>query len=284
LVAIERFVDERGAETSVQYMELFDASLRRVAHLFKETDDLLELRSSSVFSESADQISIARYLTGPPISADDLDTLSGSRVSKRKRVDPESAEIALTVIEAALDRRRFPWLFASPVRRPTSQERQIALKWTAGLKTAQEMQTARRAESSSRQESEVAQLMTSCGFQQVPRRPLTVTGGLSPEEYCRESRVEGVKCDIPIGLKDGRFLLIECKVSNSAINGVKRLNRETVGKARHWRDRFGARVVTAAVLSGVFKQSNLAAAQDEGVTIFWQYDLQPLAKFVTEAV
>lgn len=53
---------------------------------------------------------------------------------------------------------------------------------------------------------------------------------------------------------------LECKVSNSATNSVKRLNRETGGKARDWNGRFGERAITGAVLAGVFKLRNLKTA------------------------
>jgi hypothetical protein len=120
-------------------------------------------------------------------------------------------------------------------------------------------------------------------FRKVPRRPITIVGGLAPGEYCREAAVVGVKCDVPVGLLDGRFLLIECKVSNSAVNSVKRLNRETVGKARQWRQAFGDRAIPAAVLAGVFKLPNLTDAQNAGVALFWEHDLEPLASFLSDA-
>lgn len=91
----------------------------------------------------------------------------------------------------------------------------------------------------------------------------------------------GAKCDVPVMLYDGRLLLIECKVSNSGLNSIKRLIRETCGKANRWRNELGARAITAAVLSGVFKLVHLRQAQnDYGVTIFWERDLQPLAAFL----
>ena len=102
--------------------------------------------------------------------------------------------------------------------------------------------------------------------------------------YGRETNVAGSKCDISVRLRDGRLLAIECKVSNSAINSVKRLIRETGGKSRHWRAQFGVQVVTAAVLAGVYKLGNLLDAQDNyGVAIFWEHNLQPLAEFISAA-
>jgi hypothetical protein len=129
----------------------------------------------------------------------------------------------------------------------------------------------------------VTRLLEDSGFQLVPRRPIDITGGLNPGEFSREASVVGEKCDIPVGLLDARLLFIECKVSNSAVNSVKRLIRETAGKADQWNRRFGQRAITAAVVSGVFKLANLRTAQDRGVVIFWEHDLAPLSQFAQEA-
>ena len=42
--------------------------------------------------------------------------------------------------------------------------------------------------------------------------------------------VYGAKRDVPVRLRDGRLLAIECKVSNGAKNSWKRLNREIAGR------------------------------------------------------
>jgi hypothetical protein len=91
------------------------------------------------------------------------------------------------------------------------------------------------------------------------------------------------KADFAVRLRDGRLLAIECKASNSALNSVKRLNRETAGKAERWHNLYGQQILTMAVLSGVFKVSNLMDAQSAGVFIAWQHDLRPLRDFVVGA-
>lgn len=89
---------------------------------------------------------------------------------------------------------------------------------------------------------------------------------------------------MPVRLLDGRLLAIECKVSNSAINSVKRLLRETGNKAERWRDAFGQQALPAAVLSGVYRLGNLVEAQETlQITLFWEHDLDKLAAFVTAA-
>lgn len=102
--------------------------------------------------------------------------------------------------------------------------------------------------------------------------------------FARETRLAGAKCDVPAGLKDGRRMAVECNVSNSAVNSVKRLVRETGGKADRWRTEIGNSVVPAAVLSGVFPRVNLQDAQDRHhVAHFWKHRLSDLEEFARAA-
>ena len=74
---------------------------------------------------------------------------------------------------------------------------------------------------------------------------------------------------------------IECKVSNSALNSVKRLNNDAAAKAAQWLDALGkAQVVPCALLSGVFNKHNLEDAQNTGLAIFWAHNLKPLGIFI----
>jgi hypothetical protein len=74
---------------------------------------------------------------------------------------------------------------------------------------------------------------------------------------------------------------IECKVSNSALNSVKRINNDAAAKAAEWLKAFGTnQVVPTAVISGVFKVINLLQAQEAGLTIFWSHDLKKLGEFI----
>lgn len=76
---------------------------------------------------------------------------------------------------------------------------------------------------------------------------------------------------------------IECKVSNSATNSIKRLNNDAAVKAGAWRNEFGElQVVPAAVLSGVYKLRNLNDAQRTGLTLFWVHDLDRLLEFIDQ--
>jgi hypothetical protein len=76
-------------------------------------------------------------------------------------------------------------------------------------------------------------------------------------------------------------MAIECKVSNSATNSVKRLNNDAAVKAEYWLKMFGtSQVVPTAVLSGVFKVLNLEQAQERGLALCWSHDLDKLGEFI----
>jgi hypothetical protein len=66
------------------------------------------------------------------------------------------------------------------------------------------------------------------------------------------------------------------------VNSHKRLNHETVNKRDEWERGFAAQAYTGAVLGGVFRPSNVLAAQERGVHIFWEHDLSPLAEFLRD--
>ncbi|WP_418888083.1 XamI family restriction endonuclease [Microbacterium resistens] len=79
------------------------------------------------------------------------------------------------------------------------------------------------------------------------------------------------------------MLAVECKVSNSEVNSVKRVNNDAAAKAEVWINQFGqVNVVPAAVLSGVFKVSNLESAQARGLTLFWAHRLDALIAFIEQ--
>jgi hypothetical protein len=76
---------------------------------------------------------------------------------------------------------------------------------------------------------------------------------------------------------------IECKVSNSATNSVKRINNDAAAKAVRWASDFGElQVLSTAVIAGVFKVSNLLQAQSSKLTLFWAHDLKKMKKFIEE--
>lgn len=281
--SIADFIVARNSEGSANYEKIYAVRLTEAERLFDATNNLLDFGSGAALAAEPALIEVARYLVAPPISGGDLNTLAEANVATRKRLDADLAQRAAHIISAGFDPERVPWLFAEPRRDPTDEERRLAIRWTVGMKASAETQTGRRGEASKRQEKAVSELLTDLGFTQVPARPIELTGGLAEGEFSREAPVIGVKCDVPTRLRDGRLLLIECKVSNEGTNSVKRLNREVGGKARDWNRQLGAVAVPAVVLGGVFRLINLQNAQAGGIAIFWERDLAPLAEFVQAA-
>ena len=109
----------------------------------------------------------------------------------------------------------------------------------------------------------------------------TIVKGPQALQFCAECQLGERKADVVVRLHDTRLMALECKVSNSSTNSVKRLNNDAAVKAEYWLKVFGtSQVVPAAVLSGVFKVMNLAQAQERGLALFWSHDLDKLGAFI----
>ncbi len=278
--AVTRFIAERGRGGTRAYRDGFAQVEPIVRRLFAASNDLSDIRAD-LLREEPDFVAAARYLAGPPISEDDLATFVGGRVGSR--ISAETAQNIAEVLAAVWDPIRLPWIAEG--RQPTDQERHTAILWTAGIWAVERLRTSRRTESSREQEEAVVAVLKAAGFEQRRRvASMTSLDTLPRGTFMREVRLAGPKCDIPIRLHDARLLALECKVSNSALNSVKRLIRETGGKAERWRVAFGEQAITGVVLAGVYKLGNLVDAQEtHRIAIFWQHDLRPLRQFVENA-
>lgn len=223
-----------------------------------------------------------RYLAGPPISDDDLKVIADVRslapnVLSRNHTDVRKV---FDVIECVIDEKRFPWVREQ--RAPTPEEKSAALLASSVLLAAQRMATERRNDGKSEQEGMVRDYLRTLGFAEVPTTHITtIVRGPGPGEFCAECKLGDRKADIVVRLYDTRLMPIECKVSNSSTNSVKRLNNDAAVKATYWIHQFGSQqVVPAAMLSGVFNKLNLVQAQNRGLSIFWAHDLDRLGEFI----
>jgi hypothetical protein len=279
------FRDERIREPLEAYTQAFDEYQGAVTTLLEMTDALTQLNAKAVDVLTRPNLLEAfRYLAGPPISKDDLAVLADARLSpSRLRADPAMLQRVLQIVQATLDPRRFPWV--TEQREPTIPERNAAITASAALLAVSRVGTARRNEGKDRQEFAVRDALLQRSWKLVePRTVSTLNQAPSPGEFCRESLLGTTKADFLLGLWDHRVMPIECKVSNSSTNSVKRLNREAAGKAEYWIKEFGARnVVPVAVLSGVYKLHNLTNAQERGLTIYWAHDLAELVEWIEVA-
>ena len=283
-LAISYFREARRNEPLEIYGGFFETYQGFMEELLELTVDLTHLDEAIVdLMADEDKQYIVRYLSGPPVSADDLKTMLGttSLAGSKFAAEPELATRLVTFIRDWHDRRRFPWL--SEEWEPGEDDRRTAIIATAAMIAMQKTQTARRSDGSTAQEMRVVDILESAGMTLVPARTITtLQDAPAPGEFCRESMYGGRKADIVIGLWDKRTMPIECKVSNSAVNSIKRLNNDAAVKAGVWLKAFGThQVVPAAVLEGVYNLKNLQSAQSRDLSLFWAHDLSKLVEFVS---
>ena len=223
-----------------------------------------------------------RYLAAPPISFDDLKTLiNAPRLSPSAlEKDPRLKRAVVDTVRSVLDSRRFPWVEAK--RNPTEAERHAAIVASAALLASSRVATDRRNLTKTAQEHGVKATLRKTGFTETPARLIAnISAAPGPGEFCGESKFGSRKADLVVRLHDGRVMPIECKVSNSELNSLKRLNNDAAVKAEVWKDEFGKRqVVPTAVLSGVYSLASLEMAQDKGLTLFWAHDLGAMLRWV----
>lgn len=286
LRAIELFRQQRMREPLQQYLHAFGEVESSIRTVLDGSRDLASLEDfvTSIVSEQRLAESF-RYLTAPPISLDDLKTLTQapSISSQAIRRDPTLTSRLIATIRAGLDPKRFPWVESG--RSPTTEEREAAVLASAALIASQRVATARRMQGKEKQERQVREELTQAKFIVTPNPKHAIAtlgqapkpGHFIPTEVIFGDR----KTDLLLTAWDGRVMPIECKVSNSALNSVKRLNNDAAAKAVEWLRDFGAtQVVPVAVLSGVFNMRHLLHAQERGLTIIWSHRLTDLTDWV----
>jgi peptidyl-tRNA hydrolase len=279
--AVQIFRSERLEEPLEHY---FDAVQKTVEALLKSTEDLATLHQQAVQLLTASHLQeCLRYLASPPVSLDDLKTLMDSSLSRQALRDkPEIAERIINTILGVLDQRRFPWIVEA--RAPSQVERSAAITATAAMIAMRRTETERRTTGKNEQEERVAAALIAAGFTRItiPGGEIsTIAEAPGPGQFCNEVKLGKRKADLVVGLWDRRIMPIECKVSNSATNSIKRLNNDAAAKAETWLKDFGAlQIVPVAVLSGVYKVGHLQSAQDRGLTIYWAQQLNALIDWI----
>ncbi len=279
------FRQQRLEEPLEAYLRAFDVYQGRIAELFEKTVDLTRLDADALqVLTDPGLLEALRYLTGPPISADDLKTTAeaASLVAARLRNDSVTVEKIIQVVRAGLDRRRFPWVAEN--REPDETERRAAVMASAVLLATQRVGTTRRTAGKRTLEGLLEVALTTSGLVKLPTRAVrTFSDAPPPGSFSGESMLGNRKADFIVRLWDQRLMPLECKASNSAINSVKRLNNDAAAKAKAWSEDFGTtQVVPAAVLSGVFKVHNLADAQNRGLSLFWGHNLAALTDWIEQ--
>ena len=282
LRAIQEFREERISESLGVYIANFERYRKAIENLLKSTVDLTTLaeQATTVLLDE-DLLYAARYLAGPPISVDDLKVLAEVSLSPAQiKKNPDNARRAVETILLGLDRERFPWVTEN--REPTDEERRTAVIASAALIASQRVRTNRANESPAAQQAIVEGILRDADFAEVAPRAIPNLS-IAPEigQFCGESMLGTRKADVVARLWDGRILAIECKVSNSQVNSIKRLTNDTAVKARIWIEDFGrANIVACGMLAGVFGLRHLRDSQDRGLTLFWSHSPVELVTFI----
>lgn len=283
--SIDLFRSSRLNEPLERYATVFQWYRTALEEFLEQTVDLSLLREQApALLQDRKTRELIRYLAGPLISEDDLNTLLDVRsiTLKQLRTDPEFAAKVIDLVVDTLDQQRFPWVRSG--YEPSESEKHAAVIASAALLANRKVATERRHEGKRDQEGKVAHTIIERGWKEVAPKPVLVPDDApSPGEFCRETQVGSNKADLLVRLYDRRLVPIECKVSNSSLNSIKRLN-EAGKKSTDWISDFGQTgIVPVAVLSGVFDIKHLEQAQARGLALFWAHDLEPLANWVTSA-
>jgi hypothetical protein len=284
LRAIAVFRMQRLQESLEGYARAVDEQREVVAKLLRVTADLQGADEKSLVGVLTEgrYLRAFRYLSGPPVSEDDLRTLAQAQslAPSRLQAEPEALARVVKVVLGCIDRRRFPWIAEG--RDPSDAERDAAALASACLMACQRAQTNRRKLGKERLEGATRQCLAGAGFREAPKRSIALLSDApGVGEFCGECSCAGRRADFVVGLWDGRHMLIECKDSNSLVNSIKRLNNDTAAKAVFWMRTFGERaVVPAAVIGGVFYLDSLERAQRDGLTLWWGHDMGRLAEWL----
>ncbi|UFX46131.1 XamI family restriction endonuclease [Bradyrhizobium sp. 41S5] len=294
--ALEEFVDRRLAEPGGKYLAHIKARRSAILKLFKRlagvdpnNPDAKIVQSVLLDEELFDAL---RYVTGPPVSEDDLGVLVTRKIegiSKTELAGNNALPVqVLNLICKLADPLRFPWVAAK--RPPTRRELASAIAMTTALHATQSLQTERRGHGKVVEQRLVARL-TELGFVKVTgskskKKDVTTATNFPPKgritqpshhptypHFYGECVVYSRKVDLFIALATGRMVALEAKDSSSGLNSTKRLLNDTAAKAEAYRNEAGKNIISVALLSGVFKLADLQTAQKRGLYLVWAHDM-----------
>jgi hypothetical protein len=170
--SIEFFRLERMQEPLDQYLRVFGQYAEAVENVPARSSDLHNLDGAAIeLLTDKSLLDAFRYLSGPPISADDLKILAEAVLSPgRLRSDPEMTRRVVEVVRFGLDRKRFPWV--AQARKPTGAERGAAVLASAALMASSHVAASRRNEGKSAQEKRVDDALAAAGLTKIQPRPI----------------------------------------------------------------------------------------------------------------
>jgi XamI-like restriction endonuclease len=296
--AVEAFRDARLREPLERYQTYFDKARTAVEELLELTQDLLSLESlipdagqtmsRQEAAELNQRLRALRYVTGPPLSADDLCVLAEAEhfTARYFAAHPESLERVIAIVRDNHDRERFPWIFPDAAT-PSEKQKEIACQATAALMASSSTARARRNDVSALHD-EFAKHLLALGYHKVTRRSIASREALpAPGQFSRNSNVKptgsglrNTQATFVIRRHDGHAIVLASRVSGSYLNARKRLTNETEPRCRVWRETLGAETTSGAILSGVFTLEQLEDAQESKLHLWWFHTPGPLLAYI----
>lgn len=307
--ALEEFVDRRLAEPGGKYLAPAKARRSAIIRLFKA---LSGVDPANPAPEAVRDVLLdvelfdaPRYVAGPPVSEDDLGVLVTRKVESIGKTQlKDSDELPVSVLKLICklaDPLRFPWIAAG--RTPAPRELHTAIQATTAVHASQSLQTERRGYGKI-VEQRLEMRLEELGFLKVSGQKLkkskTPTPTLPPypakgkitqpshhpayPHFYGECTVYGRKIDLFIALATGRMIAVEAKDSSSGLNSTKRLLNDTAAKAKHYTAEAGKNIISVALLSGVFKPSDLRASQKAGLYLVWAHNIDGFIDWIKSQI
>jgi len=288
-IALDGFVDRRIAEPGGKYQAHVVARRAAIIRLFKALSGIDPQAPDPTVVRKVlldeDLFNALRYVTGPPVSEDDLGVIVTRSVKGFNKTDLRKSEtLSIDVLKhicKLADPYRFPWLVDR--RSPSRRELRNAVQSTMTLHASQALQTERRGYGKD-VERRLELRLVELGFNKMPTpNKARITAPMHYPTYPSfygECTVHGRKVDLFIALPTGRMIALEAKDSSSALNSVKRLNNDTAAKAKHFAVEGGRNIINVALLSGVFKVESLKMAQGTGLYLVWSHDLDGFIEWI----
>jgi hypothetical protein len=276
------FVNEAAeAYTNLMDSEVFGETWKEsvvearaeVVSVLEATRDLSAIDDALLASGS--HARALRFLLGPPMSQDQfvLACPEWSKSSEKtgRPLGPEASIAFARAFELWKDPERAA-LLGDPVTR------QRAIDATAILIANNTFATRKRMRLAKAQEDAAAAVLEKLGFRQIAPGLVDSPGAVADGEYARATQFvtadgSSQEVDLAVGLKGGRILALECKVSNDRTNSIKRVN-DVIKKAAGWQTQWGRFVITGALLQGVFSVKEPRRLIDNRIRIFWSHRLE----------
>ncbi len=254
------------------WKEAIDEARKEVISALQETNDLSSVKDALL--KSGSHTRALRFLLAPPLSQDQFLLACPEWPKSSEKTGRALKLAAAQSFSEAFERWKDPER-GKFLEDPKTRDRTIDA--TAILIANNSFATRKRMRIAKAQEDAAAAVLDNLGFKQINPGLVDSPGAVADGEYARATQFvtadgSSQEVDLAIGLRGGRVLALECKVSNDKTNSIKRVN-DVLKKAAGWQTQWGRFVITGALLEGVFSEKEPRRLMDNRVEIFWSHRL-----------